>query len=102
MKIGSNDSVNRKKIEQEAKDNAQKIFKDLPSKGAMDKVSLGTGSVIAQEASVEQMLLERSEKVKKIKEMYQAGTYKIPSSDILAEKLVDGINQEVEFLKTIS
>lgn len=102
MKIGSNDSAKRLKIEQEAKENAQKIFNNKTQKGAIDRVSLGAGSAIAEGVSVEKILLERSEKVKKIKEMYEAGTYKIPSSDVLAEKLVDGINQEVELLKSIN
>lgn len=66
----------------------------------VDSVSLGAGKAINAEIdSVKLAEEDRAAKVERIKKAVQAGNYQIPASDVLAEKFVDSMNDEVDILK---
>lgn len=66
---------------------------------AVDTVDLKTAAAINKDLSPEKILEEKEARFQKIKTQVQAGNYIMPSSEILAEKVVQGILDEIELYK---
>ena len=103
MKVDGND--NSKKIKEVADAAADRIKKHAGEKpkpaqvhSSGDTVDVSTAAAIRDETSVDKLIAERRAKVELIKAQVQAGSYKMPSSDILAEHVAKGIMDEIEIL----
>lgn len=65
-----------------------------------DSVSLGAGLAISAEIDAARVAEEdRAAKVERLKKAVQSGSYQIPASQVLAEKFVEGMDEEVDILK---
>lgn len=98
MKVNGNDSK-LKGILGVADDRVTKQPLDRKNSKAVDTVDVQTAVAINKDLSPEKVLEEREAKFQRIKAQYQAGTYVMPSSEILAEKVVQGILEEIELFK---
>lgn len=103
MKVNSND--NNKKIIEVTDATSERIKKNNTEKpkpaskhASGDTVDVSTAAAIRDEASVDKVLSERRAKIELIKAQVDAGTYKIPASEILAEHVARGIIDEIEIL----
>lgn len=103
MKVNGND--NNKKIIEVTDATSERIKKHNTEKPKAtsknsnnDTVDVSTAAAIRDEASADKVISERRAKVEFIKSQVQAGSYKIPASEILAEHVAKGIIDEIEIL----
>ena len=87
---------------QSQKDGWQKLdsFSDGVNQGYQTcRLCCPSESEVKATPKTEKVLEEREAKFQRIKAQYQAGTYVMPSSEVLAEKVVQGILDEIELYK---
>jgi anti-sigma28 factor (negative regulator of flagellin synthesis) len=80
-------------------DRVNKQAQDKRQAKSVDTIDIQTATAINKDLSPTKILEEKEARFQKIKEQVQAGTYKIPSSEVLAEKVVQGIMDEIELYK---
>lgn len=98
MKVNGNDSK-LKGILGVTDDRVNKQSQDKRQARSVDTIDIQTAAAINKDLSPTKILEEKEARFQKIKEQVQAGTYKMPSSEVLAEKVVQGIMDEIELYK---
>ena len=107
MKIGDKETVTAEalRIQKQSEALVQKPNQNATTaQGATgtqgDTVSISSRSLASELAA--QMDSESAEKVKRLKELYQAGELKPADSQTLAQALIENGSEEVDFLKTVA
>lgn len=98
MKVNGNDSK-LKGILGVTDDRVNKQSQDKRQARSVDTIDIQTAAAINKDLSPTKILEEKAAKFQRIKEQVQSGTYPMPSSEILAERVVQGIMDEIELYK---
>lgn len=98
MKVNGNDSK-LKGILGVTDDRVNKQSQDKRQARSVDTIDIQTAAAINKDLSPTKILEEKGARFQKIKEQFQTGTYNMPSSEVLAEKVVQGIMDEIELYK---